>query len=147
MSGEIVLTKLAFEDLLKNLVDLEEGYKEIINEFYPNHSVERIYFIELLTEYIKELNGALKQVSFEEKSKNCFPFVIIGNKVEITDIDNGQTYKYHIVGPGERNIENDCISFLSPVGKSLLLREKGETISVGTPPGVYRYRIKSIFLL
>lgn len=147
MSRKVALTKLAFENLLKNLVELEEENKEIINEFYPNHSQERIYFIELLTEYIKKLNDVLKQVSFEEKSQNCFPFAIIGSKVEITDIDNGQTYKYNIVGPGERNVENDCISFLSPVGKSLLLRKKGETISVGTPAGVYRYRIKSIILL
>ncbi|WHH58706.1 GreA/GreB family elongation factor [Petroclostridium sp. X23] len=146
MSTKFVLSQRAFEKLLKNLVAFEEEYQSMVDDYYPQYTKERESFVELLTEYIKKLNTTLKNITFREKCDNYFPFVIIGSEVEIQDIDDGEAYKYRIVAPTERDIENDYISFLSPVGRALLLKEKDETVVVNTPNGVYRYRIKSIKL-
>jgi hypothetical protein len=47
----------AYEKALKNLVDFEEGYKDIINSYYPQQTNERLDLVELLTGYIKKLNS------------------------------------------------------------------------------------------
>ncbi len=146
MSTGLVLSQSVFEKLLKNFVDFEEGYKNIIDDYFPVHNEERISFIELITEYIKRFNKTLENITFQEEYENCFPFVIIGSEVEIQDIDHDETFKYRIVLPAERDIENDYISFLSPVGMALLLKEKDDTVTVNTPNGVYRYRVRSIQL-
>ncbi|WP_201764449.1 GreA/GreB family elongation factor [Thermacetogenium phaeum] len=40
--------------------------------------------------------------------------------------------------------ENGDISYLSPVGKSLLMRKPGEKVMVKAPGGTFCYKIKSI---
>lgn len=146
MSDGIILTTSAFEKLLKCLVDLEEGYKQLLDIFYPEMTKERFDFIDFITGYIDKLNATVKNVIFDDNCDDHFPFAIIGSCVELFDLEDGQTYSYHIVRPEERDIEKGYISFLSPVGMALLLKKAGDTISVSTPQGVYRYRIKTIIL-
>lgn len=141
---KILLSKPVFEKLLANLVALEEGYENILDEYFPEFNDERDKTLEYIKEYIKEIDSLLKNVSISENSRNEFPFVIIGSEVEILDIDERETYKYRIVNPHERDIAKDYISFLSPIGMSLLLKKNGETVTVETPEQTYKYQIKSI---
>jgi transcription elongation factor GreA len=82
----------------------------------------------------------------EDECNDRFPYVIIGSEVDIIDTDCGETYKFKIVGSRELNLEENCVSFLSPVGMALLLKKEGEVVTVNTPSGVYRYRVRSIML-
>ncbi len=147
MGDRLVLSQEAFEKLLKSIVDFEEDFRDIVNDYYPHPTQERADILQLAAEYVKKFNKALEHVTFQEQSEKHFPFVVIGSEVEIQDIDHDETFKYKIVAPSERDIVNDYISFLSPVGMALLMKEEGETVAVNTPGGVYRYRVKSIALL
>ena len=146
MIEKIAMSQKVFENLLENFVKFEESYHNIIDEYFPDYNQERENFYELLTGYINKLNKSLEYITFQEESENNFPFVVIGSIVEVEDLDCNETFKYKIVAPAERNIENDCVSFLSPVGMALLSKEKNEIVVVNTPNGIYRYRIKSIIL-
>lgn len=44
------------------------------------------------------------------------------------------------------SVKDGDISYLSPVGKSLLLRKVGDVIEVKAPGGIFHYKIKSIRL-
>lgn len=144
MSEKIALTKDAYERILKDLVDLEGEYLKILDEFYPGYSKEREEFIDLITNYIKVLEKSISCITFEEEAKNKFPFVIIGSEVALLDSDNEEEFKYRIVSPYQKGSTIDFISFLSPLGAALLLKNEGEEVTVKAPGGVYRYRIKDI---
>lgn len=135
-----------FESIIASLVQLEDEHEKVLNEYFPEYSKERDAFMDMISDYIQQVDRTLKHVTFSEAPGNTFPFVIIGSQVEIEDIDNNEICQYRIVHPRERDITKDYISFLSPVGMAVLLKKVGDTITVNTPGGVYRYRIRRIML-
>lgn len=118
--------------LVKHLVEIEEGKNKLLDEFFPRPSKERDEFEILLENYIKQVDELIRKVKKSSKAGNKLPFVTIGSEVEIQNLSNNETYKYR--------------SYLSPVGKSLLLRKVGEEVEVEAPGGIFRYKIKSIRL-
>lgn len=146
MQKKLTLTKLAYEDLLAHLVDYEERRSNIINLYFPEYNRQREEFEELINGYISALDDVVKNVSFSDKAGNDFPFVCLNSVVEIEDVEEIETFNYKIIEPEAINTEIDSITILSPMGKALLCKKKGETVSVNAPSGVYRYRVKSIRL-
>ncbi len=51
---------------------------------------------------------------------------------------------YHMVGPKEADPANGRISHESPIGRALLGRKKGETVSADTPAGSIHFKILKI---
>lgn len=146
MSKEVTLTMPAYENLLAHLVDFEERRKHIINLYFPEYDRHREEFEELLDRYLSALDNAVKNVAFSEKSDNAFPFVCLNSAVEVEDMEESEIFNYRLIAPEADNDGGDCITMLSPMGKALLCKKEGEIVSVNTPSGVYRYRIKSIKL-
>ncbi|AUS96672.1 hypothetical protein CDQ84_18580 [Clostridium thermosuccinogenes] len=144
MGKKICLTRAMFEKVLEHLIRLEENKNRLIDEYYPEIGDERDKFIDFLSEYVNKIDGVVEDIRISDEADNEFPFVIIGSEVEIHDVDENEVFRYKLVTPYERDIANGHISFLSPMGKSLLLKKKGEDVSVKTPSGIYRYRIKKI---
>lgn len=69
--------------------------------------------------------------------------VKIGMRVELELTDGSETLAYHLVGPSEVDPLEGRISYLSPVGASLLAKRAGDTVDVETPAGSETYRILS----
>lgn len=69
--------------------------------------------------------------------------VKIGMRVELELTDGSETIAYQLVGPSEVDPLEGKISYLSPVGASLLAKRSGETVAVETPAGSETYRILS----
>ncbi|MBP5357333.1 MAG: transcription elongation factor GreA [Clostridia bacterium] len=67
----------------------------------------------------------------------------VGNTVVIVD-ESGQAKTYHIVGTHDSDPFNGKISNESPIGKELIGKKKGATISVTTKNGIRTYKIKEI---
>jgi transcription elongation factor GreB len=55
--------------------------------------------------------------------------------------ETGNVVRYRIVGPDEIDLDRGMISMDSPLGKALMRREVGETITVQRPIGDLRYRL------
>ena len=85
---------------------------------------------------IRELEDVLgtSQV-VEYKQMGVEDRVIFGSTVTIKDIENDEIKKYQIVGDAEADIENNTISFTTPMARALLKKELGEFIEVHTPGG------------
>jgi len=142
----IVLSQPAFECLVKHLVEIEEGKNKLLDEFFPRPSKEREEFEILIENYIKQVDKLIRKAKKSPKAGDKLPFVTIGSEVEIQNLSNMETYKYRIIAPFRGSVKDRDISYLSPVGKSLLLRKVGDVIEVKAPGGIFRYKIKSIRL-
>ena len=96
---------------------------------------------------IRELEDVLgtSQV-IEYKQMGVEDRVIFGSTVTIKDIENDEIKKYQIVGDAEADIENNTISFTTPMARALLKKELGEFIEVHTPGGDKEFEIINIEL-
>ncbi|MRR12836.1 transcription elongation factor GreA [bacterium] len=71
--------------------------------------------------------------------------VTLGSKVELKDAESGDVHRYQIVGSAEADPANDKISNESPVGKEIMGRRKGDSVTVTVPSGkVLEYLVLSI---
>ncbi|TMJ07687.1 MAG: transcription elongation factor GreA [Bacillati bacterium ANGP1] len=69
--------------------------------------------------------------------------VTVGATVRLED-EAGEELNYTIVGSPEADPRHDRISNESPVGRALLGKRKGQTVTVKAPGGTIRYTIKAI---
>ena len=71
-------------------------------------------------------------------------FVEVGTKVTVLKKGDKETRVFLIVGSEESDSLDGKISNESPVGKALLGKVKGDTVTLMTPKGEMIYTIKSI---
>lgn len=69
--------------------------------------------------------------------------VVFGTTVVIADV-NGNERTWTIVGESEADIDNGRISFMSPLGKSLIGRHEGDDVEVPAPAGRQRWEILEV---
>ncbi len=93
---------------------------------------------------IEELEKILKNAEVIDEDEVDLDSISIGCKVRIKDLELKEEMTYKIVGSTEANSLKGKISNESPVGRALLGRKKGETVSVETPGGVIKYKVMGI---
>ncbi len=137
-----------FERLIEHLVEIEEEKTRVIEEYYYDMSAERLEFELLIEDYISKINRYIKNVRKSKKIDTDCPFVIINSIVEVEDIYSKEVEKFKIVSPflTTNPLDGDFASYLSPIGKSLLLKKVGDHVLVETPMENIEYAIKSIEL-
>jgi transcription elongation factor GreA len=65
----------------------------------------------------------------------------LGSTVTLRPTDSGDEVVYEIVTPEEADPPQGRISPSSPIGRSLINREEGDTVEVRVPAGVREYQI------
>ena len=89
---------------------------------------------------LRQLKHMLRYAKIAEKSQSSV--VEVGSTVIVTD---GSTEKtYHIVGGHESNPKEQKLSHYSPIGKALLGKKAGDTITISIPAGDITLTIKTI---
>jgi len=68
----------------------------------------------------------------------------LGSKVELEDLDEGDSHEYEIVVPEEVDGAAFKISLSSPLGKSLIGKGVDDDVEVQTPKGKRAYMIKKL---
>ncbi len=140
----IALSPGVHSRLVKQLAELEEGKNKLVDEFYPLPSRDREEFCRLLDEYLQKVESLVTSTAPQKTCHdNSVPFVTLDCAVEVKNLDNGQTFNWQVVMPLQSKLGKGCVSCLSPVGKSLLLSQAGETITVNAPRGIARYQVLS----
>lgn len=127
---------------IEQLSFIEENIQELTNLYISSTPVqERLkHFFNL---YVLAVEDLLKQ-NRKNAGISLFPKVYIGTKVTVLYEDEGDTEDYVICFPEHSDPDRGFISFLSPVGRQLLLKELGEKISLKIPTGELQVTIKEI---
>ena len=93
---------------------------------------------------IAELEKILKNAEVVVEEEADLDKVSIGCSVKILDCEFDEEVEYKIVGSTEANSLKGKISNESPVGKALLGKQVGDTVTVETPAGEFSYKVLSI---
>lgn len=112
------------------------------NSEYDDAKNEQAFIEGKILTLEKMLRNA-KVIDEEEKGKNG-GLVVVGSKVKVKDLEDGEESEYIIVGSAEADPMAAKISNESPVGKALLGHKVGSTVEVKVPAGVVNYEIISI---
>ena len=70
--------------------------------------------------------------------------VVFGCTVKLNDLESDEEKIFKIVGHEEADIENNQLSYKSPVAKELIGKVKNDFVMVNTPKGEKSYEIKEI---
>ncbi|NOV04579.1 transcription elongation factor GreA [Paenibacillus planticolens] len=70
--------------------------------------------------------------------------VQVGSIVVLNDVEFAEKIEYKVVGSSEANVNENKISYESPLGASLMGKSVGDTISVNAPMGVITYELLEI---
>ncbi|MEH7252302.1 GreA/GreB family elongation factor [Neobacillus niacini] len=130
------------EYFLQQFDYIDENIKELTNLYISSTPVpERIkHFFNL---YILEVEELLKDNN-KKKIISSFPKVYIGTKVTVWYEEDQEAEDYVICYPEQSDPDTGFISFLSPVGKQLLLKNINEKLLLKIPTGEVPVTIKEI---
>ena len=93
---------------------------------------------------IAQLENLLANARLLDESNVDTSKVSILSKVTIKNKKNGASVTYTLVSEEEADLKNGKISTLSPIGKGLLGKKKGEVALVKTPAGEMEFEIMNI---
>lgn len=93
---------------------------------------------------IAELDSKISRAEVIDISKLSGKTVKFGATVSLIDDDTEQELSYQIVGECEADVENNKISYTSPIAKAIIGKEVGDVVEVTTPKGIKSYEITGI---
>lgn len=93
---------------------------------------------------IEELENLLRNAEVVVEDEVELDKISVGCLVKVYDVEFEEELEFRIVGSTEANSLQNRISNESPVGKALLGRRVGETVTVETQAGDIAYRVLDI---
>ncbi len=152
---KIPMTKQGYEALNAELKTLKEVERPAVikaiaearehgdlSENAEYHSArEKQSFIE---GRIKELEGMIGRADVIDPSKLSGPTVRFGATVQLVDEDTEEEKTYQIVGEAEADIAHGKLNMNSPLARTLIGKDVGDSVEVVTPGGSRAYEILSV---
>ena len=92
---------------------------------------------------IKEIEGILSRADVIDPAKLSGP-IKFGATVKLVDEDTDEEKTYQIVGEPEANLEKGKLNMKSPLARSLIGKEEGDSVEVRTPGGGKSYEILAV---
>lgn len=93
---------------------------------------------------LAELEDKLSRAEVIDVSSLKGGVVRFGATVRIIDEDTDEKTTYQIVGADEADIDSGLLSVISPLGRALIGKKKGDEAEVSTPGGHRFYEIVSV---
>lgn len=93
---------------------------------------------------IEQIEKILKNAEVVVEEDVDLNKISVGCQVKVLDEEFDEEMEFKIVGSSEANSLKGKISNESPVGKALLGKKIGDTVTVTTPAGEFEYKILSI---
>jgi transcription elongation factor GreA len=88
-----------------------------------------------------QLQKRLADFAMIDMSKIPHDRVGLGSRVTVLDVKKNEELQYHLVTTEEADATQGRISTSSPIGKSLLNKEVGDTVKMQTPGGAKEFEI------
>jgi transcription elongation factor GreA len=70
--------------------------------------------------------------------------IAFGSRVVLFDVDRGTEIEYKLVTSEEADVARGMISTTSPIGRSLMGKQVGDTAKVVTPNGAREFEVRSL---
>jgi transcription elongation factor GreA len=70
--------------------------------------------------------------------------VDVGERVRLRDLESGNRLEVELVGPFEADLSAGRISVVSPLGKAIVGRRRGEVADVEAPIGLRRFEVVAV---
>jgi transcription elongation factor GreA len=144
--AKFILTPAGFAKLQKELEELEtksvqvsrniktaRGYGDLSENFEYQEAKREQGFVQ---GRILELKAILPGAHVVPAESIPTDHVGFGSQVRLKDLDYEDELQYAVVGPLEADIEQDRISYESPLGQALMGKTVGEEVEVRGPTGV-----------
>lgn len=134
--------------LIEHLIQIENEMNAVLKEFYPSLCESRMEYEQLLGNYIANIQNYVKSSKTPEDEDMQVPFVLIGSIVDVQYEGDKNVETIQIVSPflNQGQINYTFASYLSPMGRGLLLKRKGDSIKVKLPDGYSNCIINNIRL-
>jgi len=71
----------------------------------------------------------------------------LGSEVTVDNLDTGETVRYTLVIPEVADGKKNFVSVASPVGRALLNRKVGDSVTVSIPKGTYEFEVRKFVTL
>lgn len=137
------LEKLKHIERPKNIQDIAEAraHGDLSENAEYHAAKERQGFI---NSRIKELEAKLASAIVVSAAHQDHSRITFGATVRLVPEDSKEEKCYTLVGQEEADLKTGRISVHSPVGKALIGRSEGETVTIRVPAGEVRYTIAEI---
>lgn len=149
-----VLTQQGYADIVKELAELKAQRPKVLDDirraaadkdFRENAPLaaarEQLGHID---GRIQELTATIKSASIIGETRTGGDKMALGDTVRLVELSSGQNIEYTVVGPKEADPARGKISHVSPIGKAVIGKAKGDTLEVVTPAGSRGYRVEGI---
>ena len=70
--------------------------------------------------------------------------VVFGVTVKLINLETDAEVTYTLVGEDEADVNNNKISYTSPIARGIIGKEEGDEVSIQTPGGVVEYEIAEV---
>jgi transcription elongation factor GreA len=150
----VAVTKEGYEKIQAELESLKDQRQEAIEEMTkaaadkdfrenaPLHAAREKRG--MLEGRIIELEAILKAAEIVDEQNQSSEGVDIGKSFILADPEKGIEMRYTLVGPREADPANGRISSVSPIGKAVLGKKKGNMVEINAPAGKLKYKLKEI---
>ena len=88
-----------------------------------------------------QLSQRLRELSMVDIAKIPRDRVGFGSKIVVLDVDKGEESVYKLVTSEEADVSSGLISTTSPIGRGLLGKEVGDTVTIKSPRGAREFEI------
>ena len=149
-----VLTRQGYDDVVKELAELKSRRPQVLEEIRraaTDKDFRENAPLHAAREQLGHIDGRIQQLLAIEKSASIIgetteerDRVAIGDTVCLVDNISGNTLKYSIVGPKEANPGLGKISYISPLGKAVIGKTRGDVVEFAAPAGSRRYKVEQI---
>ena len=93
---------------------------------------------------INALKDKLSRAYFMDKNDHAGDTVAFGARVQVKDLDLGETETFELVGPGDEDYNNNKILTTSPIAQGLIGKKRGDVAEIQVPMGKLRFEIVEI---
>lgn len=154
VTNQVELTKEGLEELQKELRELKEvrltaviqrvakarEYGDLSENAEYHSAKEEQEFVETR---VDEIEAILAKATLVTQTKSNTT-VGIGSKVTIMKAGTKTSKTVSIVGEYEANPTENKVSSVSPLGKALMGKKKGDALTVKAPAGAIEYTVQDI---
>lgn len=116
------------EELIRQLVYFDENRRSLLEKLTTSPLWEQQEVSLMLQQYVQRIEKVVGGFAEDVLQSR----VLIGSRVLLRFDDEGSHDRYRIVLPDDSSLDDNKISCLSPIGRTLLLSKCGDTLGIRT---------------